>query len=139
MANNTTKKIDTTTPFIIVKPEGMKYLKRIVDFYYTNKVKIYKAYFVSNWELLSRNIYLSQLEKANDNLRTRFENHIYLNKVLFGNKSYIFLLDMLDNNIIDIQMIKRLKDECRKLLCDDCIKISINSNKILYHNKYKAS
>lgn len=92
--------------FIVIKPDGGRYLREIEDTLSENQIHINNIYYIEDWEGVSRSMYQKQLEAASPSFNIVFNNHIWLNQYLFGNQG---LLLMLDSNIEKSDLDKRAR------------------------------
>lgn len=92
--------------FIVVKPDGGRYLREIEETLSENQIHIKSIYYIEDWEGASRSMYQKQLEAASSSFNIVFNNHIWLNQYLFGNQG---LLLMLDSDIERFDLDKRTK------------------------------
>lgn len=85
--------------FIIVKPDGGRYLKELDNTLKENQVTINGVYFIEDWENVARSIYQKQLDKTSRSFYVGFESHIWLCQYLFGNNGLLLTLDINNQNI----------------------------------------
>lgn len=79
--------------FIIVKPDGGRYLNEIEQTLNEGRVFITDVYAISDWEKVARSIYQTQLQDASRSFRVGFESHVWLCQYLFGNQALLLLLN----------------------------------------------
>jgi len=79
--------------FVIVKPDGGRYLRELDDTLGENKLVINNVYFVEDWEKVARSIYQKQLDRSSRSFYVGFESHIWLCQYLFGNNGLLLMLD----------------------------------------------
>ncbi len=79
--------------FVVVKPDGGRYLKELDATLSENNVLIKDVYFIEDWEKVARSIYQKQLDSASRSFYVGFESHIWLCQYLFGNNGLLLTLD----------------------------------------------
>lgn len=84
--------------FIIVKPDGGRYLKELDDTIKENGIIIDEIYFIEDWENVARSIYQRQLDSTSKSFCVGFESHVWLCQYLFGNNGLLLILDINDQN-----------------------------------------
>jgi len=82
--------------FVVVKPDGGRYLKELDSTLSENKIIIKEVYFIEDWEKVARSIYQKQLDSASRSFYVGFESHIWLCQYLFGNNGLLLILDTSD-------------------------------------------
>lgn len=85
-------------PFIVVKPDGGRYLKELDDTLKENGITINEVYFIENWEEVARSIYQKQLDGTSRSFYVGFESHVWLCQYLFGNNGLLLTLGINDQN-----------------------------------------
>ena len=85
--------------FMVVKPDGGRYLREIDDTLRENKLVINGVYFVEDWEKVARSIYQKQLDSASRSFYVGFESHVWLCQYLFGNNGLLLTLDTGEQNL----------------------------------------
>lgn len=85
--------------FIIVKPEGGRYLNELDETLHENGLIISDVYFLDNWEEVARSIYEKQLSNSSESFYAGFESHVWLCQYLFGNHGLLLILDNDNNNL----------------------------------------
>jgi hypothetical protein len=93
------KIIANPNPFVIVKPDGGRYLKELDDTFKENEITIKDVYFIENWENVARSIYQKQLDNTSRSFYVGFESHVWLCQYLFGNNGLLLTLDINDQNV----------------------------------------
>ncbi len=79
--------------FMVVKPDGGRYLAEIDQTLKERKIVVTDVYAVTDWERTARSIYQRQLQNAPRSFRVGFESHVWLCQYLFGNQALLLLLD----------------------------------------------
>lgn len=82
--------------FMVVKPDGGRYLKELDDTLKESDLSIKEVFFIENWEEVARSIYQKQLETTTRSFYVGFETHIWLCQYLFGNNGLLLILDMVN-------------------------------------------
>lgn len=79
--------------FMIVKPDGGRYLTELEQILNEKQIFITDVYAIQNWERIARSIYRKQLQNSSRCFCVGFETHIWLCQYLFGNQALLLLLD----------------------------------------------
>lgn len=79
--------------FVVVKPDGSRYLKELEETLIEKHISITGVYCINDWEKVARSIYKRQLETSSRSFCVGFESHIWLCQYLFGNQGLLLLLD----------------------------------------------
>lgn len=85
--------------FVIVKPDGGRYLRELDKTFGENGLIINEVYFIEDWEKVARSIYQEQLNNASRSFYVGFESHIWLCQYLFGNNGLLLILDTNNKNV----------------------------------------
>jgi hypothetical protein len=96
--------------FILVKPDGARYLNELESTLEEKHMHIERVYFVADWEKTSRALYKPQLQACSREFLVGFEAHVWLNRHLFGNHSLILVLE---TNFEDLETSARAVREVR--------------------------
>lgn len=79
--------------FVIVKPDGSRYLSELEQTLNERGLFVSNVYFVQDWETTARTIYERQLQTSSRSFCVGFESHIWLCRYLFGNQALLLLFD----------------------------------------------
>jgi hypothetical protein len=104
-------------PFIIVKPDGGRYLKELDSTIRENGVAINEIYFIEDWESVARSIYQKQLDSTSRSFYVGFESHVWLCQYLFGNNGLLLTLDINNQDIgfeTKIQTVHETRESFRR-------------------------
>lgn len=121
--------------FIIVKPEGGRYLNELNETLNENGITINEVYFLDNWEEIARSIYEKQLKDSSESFYAGFESHVWLCQYLFGNHGLLLILDN-DNMNLNIeektQIVHKARESFREKFpaSNGMFTIAVNLDKI---------
>jgi hypothetical protein len=79
--------------FMLVKPDGGRYLTEIEQTLNERNIFIADVYAVSDWERIARAMYQKQLQESSRSFRIGFDSHVWLCRYLFGNDALLLLLN----------------------------------------------
>lgn len=99
-------------PFIMVKPDGARYLLELEQVLLEHKISIRCVYYVSDWERAARSLYEPELQSCGREFCASFESHVWLTRYLFGNQSLVLTLDIRNDNQ-DIRELARIVHEIK--------------------------
>lgn len=107
--------IDMKISYLMIKPDGLRYLFEIEQLITTEGFEICGRYSVYNWEEVAKQIYAKSVSEHDEVFEKEFLGHIWLNKYLFGNYAIVILLryNNLENKQL-LEQIMRLKLKIRK-------------------------
>jgi len=91
------KENQNINPFVIVKPDGGRYLKELEETLTEKQISIMDIYHIEDWETVARSLYREQLETSSRSFCVGFETHVWLCQYLFGNQGLLLLLDTESN------------------------------------------
>lgn len=78
--------------YIMIKPEGQRYLEEIENIIFDFGFAIEGIYYVEDWEFICTQIYSKCLNEHDELFMKDFLGHVWLNKYLFGNQSLVIML-----------------------------------------------
>lgn len=79
--------------YIMIKPDGQRYLTEIDDIIKDNDFRIVSMYRVKDWETISSKIYEDCLNANDELFRLDYLAHVWLDKYLFGNSAIVMILE----------------------------------------------
>ena len=85
--------------FMIVKPDGGRYLAELEQTLNERQTFITDVYTIQDWERVARSIYKKQLQNSSRSFCVGFESHVWLCQYLFGNHGLLLLLDTEAKNL----------------------------------------
>lgn len=135
---NTPKERETTGErlFMLVKPDGGRYLTEIEQTLNERNIFITDVYAVSDWERIARAMYQRQLEESSRPFRVGFDSHVWLCRYLFGNQALFLLLNAQTTNTdwnLQVKAVYEARNGFRDKFSassNGTIAIAINLNKL---------
>lgn len=120
--------------FVVVKPDGGRYLKELEETLNENHISVIDVYCIDDWEKVARSIYKKQLETSSRSFYVGFESHIWLCQYLFGNQGLLLLLDPSGENFSlesKIQVVHEARENFRSkfFASNDIFTIAVNLDK----------
>lgn len=123
-------------PYMIVKPEGARFLNELEQTLNDNGLQIITVFSAPNWGNLARKLYEPQLLSSDLAFNVGFETHLWLVQYLFGNQALILILDIKDiKGSIDtqVQFVKDVRNYFRTKLAetnDNTFIIAVNLDRL---------
>jgi hypothetical protein len=99
-------------PFVIVKPEGARYLKEIEQTINENGFLWENLFLVNDWESVAKELYGNEFFKKNG-FKTEIEATLWVTKFLFGNNALLITLKN-RNKTNDWKILARYGDRIKK-------------------------
>lgn len=117
--------------FVIVQPDGIRFLKTLEDVIIQKELSIEMVYFIHDWGLVAKNIYRPDWIRRRTK-PTELESKLWLTRYFFGNNGLAVVIkgpDIKGNDNCIIKYGDEIKKGFRKLSCDN-----INSSVIIAIN-----
>lgn len=83
----------TNGVYLMPKPECAPHLTYLDNLIHQSPLKITGVYEVKDWENTARRIYAPQLEVGSATFNQGFEEHVWLLKYMFGNRTVVLILN----------------------------------------------
>jgi len=110
-------KANIPKPFLMVKPDGIRYLTELERALLERGLVIKEIYHVHDWATAARAIYEPQLLSCGREFYVDFEVHVWLNCFLFGNRALVFVLEA-TNEEKDLDLLAHIVREARDYFRD---------------------
>ena len=120
--------------YIMVKPEGQRYLSEIESMILNEGFCVESIYHVDDWEKVSCKVYEKCLNERGEKYKQEFLAHVWLNKYLFGNEAIVIFLSK--PNIYGINLLGEIMNVKKKIrnrynaTKDGTFMIALDFNKI---------